>query len=70
VYAEQQTSTVPEVADVTTPLSSRDRREDKADAADDEVRWHFVRPESEQLHGVAELDRTKDEAIAFKFREP
>lgn len=55
---------------MTTPVSSRDRREDKADAADDEIRWHFVRPKSEQLHRVVELDRTKDESIVFKFREP
>ena len=51
-------------------LLLRDGREDEADTADDEVRWHFVWPESEQLHGMAELDRTKDEAIVFKFREP
>ena len=55
---------------MTTAVSSRDGREDKADAADDEIRWHFVRPESEQLHWVVELDRTKDESIVFKFREP
>ena len=45
-------------------------REDEADAADDEIRWHLVGSESEQLHGVIELDRAQDEAIVFKFGEP
>jgi hypothetical protein len=49
---------------------SGERREDEADAADDEIRWHLVRSESEQLDGVVELDRAEDEAVVFEFREP
>ncbi len=45
-------------------------REDDADAADDEVGWHFVRPQSDELDRVVEFNGTEDEPIAGELREP
>ena len=47
----------------------RNRGDGEADTADDEIGWHLVGSESEQLHGVVELDRPEDEAIVFKLGE-
>jgi hypothetical protein len=44
--------------------------EGEADAADDEIRWHLMGTESEQLHRVVELDWPEDEPIALKLGEP
>ena len=51
-------------------LHSRDGGDGEADAADDEVRWHLMRSEGEQLHRVIELDRAQDEAIVLEFSDP
>ena len=51
-------------------LQLGDGRDGEADAADDEIRRHLMRSESQQLHGIVELDRAQDEAIAFKRCEP
>jgi hypothetical protein len=51
-------------------LQLGDRSDGETDAADDEIRWHLVGAESEQLHGVIELKRAQDEAIVFEFSEP
>src|SRR4051794_24307790 len=42
----------------------------ETDAADDEVRRHFVGSEGEQLHGMVELDRAQDEAIVLEGSQP
>jgi len=55
--------------DALDSLQLRDGRDGEADAADDEIRRHLMRSESQQLHGIVELDRAQDEAIAFKFCE-
>jgi hypothetical protein len=47
-----------------------DGRDDEADATNDQVRWRLVGSESEQLHGVVDLNRAEDESIVFKFGEP
>src|ERR1700759_1399281 len=50
-------------------LHSRDGGDGEADAADDEVRWHLMRSEGEQLHRVIEFDGPQDEAIVLEFRD-
>jgi hypothetical protein len=49
---------------------SGDGGDGETDAADDEVRWHLMRSESEQLDWVIELDGPENEAIVFEFSDP
>ena len=47
-----------------------DGGEGEADAADDEIGWHLMWAESEQLHRIVELDWPENEAIVFKLDKP
>ena len=50
-------------------LQLGDGGDGEANAADDEIRWHLMRAEGEQLHRVIEFDGPQDEAIVLEFRD-